>query len=75
MPDYHRLDLSLTYARAAKKDKKWHSEWNLSVYNVYARHNAWSINFVQDETDPSITRSELTYLFSVIPSITYNFKF
>jgi len=75
MPDYHRLDVALTYARPPKEGRKWQSEWNLSVYNAYARHNAWSINFVQDETDPTITRAELTYLFSVIPSITYNFKF
>jgi hypothetical protein len=75
MPDYHRLDLSLTYSKIPKEGKKWHSEWNLSVYNAYARHNAWSINFIQDENDPSITKAELTYLFSVIPSITYNFIF
>jgi hypothetical protein len=75
MPDYHRLDLSLTYSKPPKAGRKWQGEWNLSVYNVYARHNAWSINFVPDETDPTITRAELTYLFSVIPSLTYNFKF
>jgi hypothetical protein len=75
MPDYHRLDLSLTYSKPSKAGRKWQGEWNLSVYNVYARHNAWSINFVTDETDPTITRSELTYLFSVVPSLTYNFKF
>ncbi len=75
MPDYHRLDLSLTYAKTPKPGKKWQSEWNFSVYNVYGRHNAWSINFTQDETNPEITRAEMTYLFSFIPSITYNFKF
>ncbi len=75
MPDYHRLDLSLTYEKPPKEGKKWQSEWNLSLYNVYGRHNAWSINFVQDEINPTITRAELTYLFSFIPSITYNFNF
>lgn len=75
MPDYHRLDLAITYAKPPKSDRKWRSEWNLSVYNAYARHNAWSINFVQDEIDPNVTRAELTYLFSVIPALTYNFNF
>lgn len=75
MPDYHRLDISLTYLKPQKPGRKWQSEWNLSVYNAYARHNAWSLNFVPDETNPSVTKAELTYLFSVIPSITYNFKF
>jgi hypothetical protein len=73
MPDYHRLDLSLTFK--GKPGKKWHDELNLSVYNVYNRHNAWSINFVQDSADPNTTYAEKTYLFSVIPALTYNVKF
>jgi hypothetical protein len=75
MPDYHRLDLSITWRGKEKPGKKWSSELNLSVYNVYNRHNAWSINFVQDAEDPNITYAEKTYLFSVIPALTYNIKF
>ncbi len=73
MPDYHRLDLSVTFR--GKPDKKWHDELNLSIYNVYDRHNAWSINFVRDKSDPNMTYAEKTYLFSIIPAITYNVKF
>jgi len=75
MPDYHRLDLSVTLKGKEKSGKKWHGEWNFSVYNAYNRHNAWSINFTQDSNDPNITYAEKTYLFSVIPAVTYNFKF
>lgn len=75
LPDYHRLDLSLTLKGKEKEGKKWFGEWNLSVYNAYARKNAWVINFEQDPDDPSITYAEKTYLFSIIPSITYNFHF
>ncbi len=75
MPDYHRLDVSITWTKPPKPNKKWQSEWNISVYNAYGRHNAWAINFVPDEINPNITRAELTYLFSYIPSLTYNFKF
>jgi hypothetical protein len=75
MPDYHRLDVSITLKDKEKPGKKWHGEWNLSVYNAYARKNAWSINFVQDENDPYTTYAEKTYLFSIIPSISYNFHF
>jgi len=75
MPDYHRLDISVTLKEKEKPGKKWHGEWNLSVYNAYARKNAWSINFVQDENDPYTTYAEKTYLFSIIPSISYNFHF
>ncbi len=75
MPDYHRMDLSLTFKGKNKPGRRWHGEWNLSVYNAYDRHNTWSINFIQDETRPDVTYAEKTYLFSVIPAITYNFRF
>ena len=75
MPDYHRLDLSVTLKGKEKEGKKWHGEWNLSVYNVYNRHNAWAINFTPDAKDPNVTYAEKTYLFAIIPALTYNFKF
>ncbi|TAJ05761.1 TonB-dependent receptor [Marinilabiliaceae bacterium JC017] len=75
MPDYHRLDVSYTIKGKERKGKNWHGEWVFSLYNAYGRHNAWTINFVQDEDDPYKTNAEKTYLFSVVPSITYNFKF
>lgn len=73
--NYHRMDLSLTLLGKDKPGKKWNGEWNLSVYNVYGRKNAWAINFVQDAENPNVTYAEKTYLFSIIPAITYNFKF
>ncbi len=75
MPDYHRLDLSLTIKGKVKPNRRYSHEWNFSVYNAYNRHNAWTINFVQDKTNPNVTYAEKTYLFSIIPSVTYNFKF
>lgn len=73
--DYHRLDLSLSLAGKDKPGKKWKGEWNLSVYNVYNRHNTWSINFVADDSDRNVTYAEKSYLFSVIPSLSYSIKF
>lgn len=75
MPNYHRLDVSFTWREKHNPDKKWHSEFNVSIYNAYNRKNAWIINFQSDPTDPSITYAEMTYLFGIIPSFTYNFKF
>lgn len=74
-PDYHRMDLSVTLIPRKNKTRKWQGEWNFSVYNVYGRKNAWAINFIQDPEKPNVTTAQKTYLFSVIPSITYNFKF
>ena len=74
MPDYHRLDVSFTYSRKQKPERKWNSNWNLSVYNAYARKNTWAINFIHDK-EPGVVYAEMTYLFSVIPALTYNFNF
>ncbi|MBN1132698.1 MAG: TonB-dependent receptor [Bacteroidales bacterium] len=75
LPDYHRLDLSITIKGKEKPNKKWHGDWNISLYNAYARKNVWTLNFVQDESDPNVTYAEMTYLFSIIPALTYNFRF
>ncbi len=75
LDDYHRLDLALTIQEKKRSWRPWNGEWNFSVYNAYARKNPWTLNFVQDQDDPDITYAEMTYLFSIIPSITYNFRF
>ena len=73
MPDYHRLDVGLTWNLNTKG--RYKSSLNLSVYNAYARKNAFSINFKQDPANPDKTIAVMTYLFTAIPSITYNFHF
>jgi hypothetical protein len=73
MPDYHRLDLGLTWNFRTKG--KYESSLNFSVYNAYARKNAFTIDFEPDPIDPDKTRAIMTYLFTAIPSVTYNFKF
>ena len=73
MPDYHRLDVGLTWNINTKG--RYKSSLNLSVYNAYARKNAFSINFKQDPANPDRTMAVMTYLFTAIPSITYNFHF
>jgi len=75
MPDYHRLDLSVTFKPNINHEKKWHNEFNISIYNAYNRHNAYMINFKSEPSSPDITYAEMTYLFGIIPSFTYNFKF
>lgn len=75
LPDYHRLDVSLTIKGKERPGGRWHGEWNFSVYNAYARKNVWTLNFTQDEQNPDVSYAEMTYLFSVIPAITYNFRF
>ena len=75
MPDYHRMDLSLTLKSKYKPNKRFNSDLNLSIYNVYNRHNAWMIYFGEDEDNPDITIAEKVYVFPIIPSLTWNFYF
>jgi hypothetical protein len=73
MPDYHRLDIGVTID--AKKKKRFESSWNFSVYNAYARKNAYAISFQQNADNPAKTEAVRTTLFRIVPSVTYNFKF
>jgi hypothetical protein len=72
-PDYHRLDLSLNYIPRPDSKKRWQGEWNFSVYNAYNQKNPWTIYFNQDSSGTPY--GEMMYLFGIVPSITYNFKF
>ena len=73
MPDYHRLDLGATYY--FKKTIDSEMSLTFSVYNAYARKNAYRITFRESETDPNKTEAVRLALFSIVPSITFNFKF
>ena len=73
-PAYHRLDLSAT-VKLSKPGKKFQSELNFSLYNAYGRKNPWTVNFTQDDEQPDLTYAEKMYLFTFIPSVTWNFNF
>jgi hypothetical protein len=73
-PDYHRLDLSIGFIPHPRSGKRRQSEWNLSIYNAYGKKNPWMITYDQN-ADTGLPYAEMLYLFGVVPSITYNFKF
>ena len=73
MPAYHRMDIGATLQ--LKKTSKFESNLNFSVYNAYGQKNPFSIDFEQDEVNPAKTNAVMTYLFTYVPSVTYNFKF
>jgi len=73
-PDYHRLDLSFTFSPDVNKTRRWKSEWNISLFNAYNKKNPWIISYLQD-SDTGRPYAEMMYLFGIVPSITYNFKF
>ncbi|NNF02465.1 MAG: TonB-dependent receptor [Bacteroidia bacterium] len=88
MPAYHRMDLGMTLlgknfklvrdpstGELKKVKRKIESSWNFSIYNAYMRKNAYSISFRESENDPSRTEAVRLTLFTIVPSISYNFKF
>jgi hypothetical protein len=75
MPDYHRLDLSLNINSRKKPNRNWEGNWNFSVYNAYFRKNVFQYNYRQNEQNPFQTDAYMVYLFGIVPSVTYNFKF
>jgi hypothetical protein len=73
IPDYHRLDVAYTIGKGYKKDKVLQTSWTLSVYNVYARRNAFSVFFTQ----PGLGQpkaNKLAVLGAAIPSLTLNIE-
>ena len=81
IPTYHRLDLSLTLYAKKENRRGDRNFWVFSLYNLYARENPFSIYFNTSDQTPmpgSLVNTEATQfsvLGSVLPSISYNFKF
>ncbi len=76
IPEYHRMDLSLIYNFKKNKTRRFDQSLNLSLYNVYARRNAYSVTFRENETNPNISEAvRLSIIGNIIPALTYNFTF
>ena len=68
LPDFHRLDVSLSRDSRKAKNQKKYNILNISFYNLYARKNPYSIFFKQYlETGRSY---RLAVLGTIVPSLT-----
>ncbi|KLT70311.1 TonB-dependent receptor [Flavobacterium sp. ABG] len=74
LPAYHHLDISATLTPRKNKDRNWKGEWVFSIYNLYNRQNAASINFRQN-VDTGANEAVKTSIFGMVPAVSYNFKF
>ncbi|MCU0431214.1 MAG: TonB-dependent receptor [Cytophagaceae bacterium] len=74
MPAYHRLDLGMQFH---KEKKRYTRTWDISIYNVYSRLNAFFLTWENEQYRTGKNQFSLykTALFPIIPSITYNIKF
>ncbi|PCJ65965.1 MAG: hypothetical protein COA58_07755 [Bacteroidetes bacterium] len=84
VPAYHRADIGVTLKSKEKPDKRFKSNWNFSIYNLYNRANPYTIRFGEINEDDleknegaivGNTAAFQTTLFKMIPAITWNFEF
>ena len=85
-PDYHRLDLSISY-KLNKPEKKFQHSLVLTIYNAYGRHNPFSVSFnkIMDDNGNIVVPSNLEggveliptsiSVAGAIPSLNYTFRF
>lgn len=74
LPAYNRLDVAATLTPRKNKNRKVKGEWVFSIYNLYNRRNAASINFRRND-DTGANEAVRTSIFGIVPAVTYNFKF
>jgi hypothetical protein len=79
LPDYHRLDISLTLDENLRVNRRGKGSWTISVMNVYGRKNPFSIFYKKEPQVLNEPRSFKLYQLYIIgrplPTITYNFSF
>ena len=66
MPNYHRLDLSVSFKKELKKGSR---EWTISIYNVYSHNNAYYLYFIQDRQG-NLHLNQMS-LFPIVPSVLF----
>jgi outer membrane receptor protein involved in Fe transport len=86
LPVYHRLDLA-TELQLNKPGSRSEHKLKISLFNAYARKNPIAINYnkISDDNNnimvpanyavlPELV-STMTYLFGIVPSVSYSFSF
>ena len=86
LPDYHRLDISASYA-ISKPGNRFQQSLTITLYNVYGRFNPFSVNFnkIMNDNGEFVVPSNINGSYQLIPttisvagmipSINYQFKF
>jgi ferric enterobactin receptor len=79
IPNYLRLDLAMNIESHPYRTRGYRGSWNVSLYNVMARKNAYSVFFraknPYNQFYSKVDIYKLSVLGTIIPSLTYNFKF
>lgn len=73
VPDYFRTDISFTIEGNHKIKQRTHNSWSFGAYNLFARKNPYSVYFKQE--GGIIKGYQLSIFGTIIPFVTYNFRF
>jgi hypothetical protein len=73
VPDYHRLDIGFVFEGNHKRKKFWDGTWSVSLYNLYARKNVYSIFYAKNEQGLQAPY-RMSIVGTVLPSVSYRFK-
>jgi hypothetical protein len=69
MPAYHRLDIGFNWQISSR------SGLNFTLYNAYGHKNTYAILFEENERTPAILTPTKLSLFSIVPSVSYQYNF
>ncbi len=83
LPNFHRLDVAATFNNIwrGKKGRKGEDHLVVSIYNLYARKNPFSIYFSQGRDRQPIdmpvatSATQMSIIGTLVPAVSYNFKF
>lgn len=79
LPDYHRLDVSISLAENHKLNQRGKGYWTFSVMNLYGRKNPFSVFYSKEQDTIGTTGGYSLYQMYIIgvpfPTISYNFRF
>jgi hypothetical protein len=80
IPDYHRLDLTVSLDESLKIKKRWKGHWSFSLLNVYGRRNPYSIYYKKEDPNAfnnynSFNLYKLYLIGRPIPTLNYSFTF
>jgi hypothetical protein len=73
IPDYIRTDLSMNIEGNHKVHQRFHNSWTIGVYNLFGRHNPYSVYFQSE--NGNVNGYKLSIFGSVIPFVNFNTRF
>jgi hypothetical protein len=80
IPDYHRLDFTVSLDESLRLRKKWKGSWSFSLLNVYGRKNPYTIYYKKEAPGEynNYNRFNLYKLYLIgkpMPVLNYSFVF